>query len=124
MKNGELGKIYPRGAVIFREGEKGDVMYVIQGGSVGISRKIDAKDVRIATLGPGEILGEMALFDMQDRSATAIVETEARILTIDKHKLFATISRDPTLAFKIIETMSKRIRRLNEELGATSSTKG
>lgn len=124
MKEGELGRLYPKGAVIFSEGDKGDVMYVIQTGSVRISKKIDGNDSTIATLGQGEILGEMALFDMQNRSATATIDSEARILTIDKRKLFATISRDPTLAFKIIETMSKRIRKLNEDLGAMSKPKG
>jgi len=124
MKEGELGKLYPKGTVIFSEGDKGDEMYVIQTGSVRISKKIDGGDITIATLGQGEILGEMALFDMQNRSATATIDSEARILTIDKRKLFATISRDPTLAFKIIETMSKRIRKLNEDLSTTSRPKG
>jgi CRP-like cAMP-binding protein len=124
MQEGELGKLYPKGTVIFSEGDKGDVMYVIQTGSVRISKKIDGRDIDIALLGQDELLGEMALFDMQNRSATATVESQARILSVDKRKLFTTISREPTLAFKIIETMSKRIRKLNEDLVAMSKPKG
>lgn len=124
MRIGELGKTYHRGEIIFKEGDKGDVMYVIQEGSVRISRQNGAEEVQIAVLGPGEILGEMALFDLHTRSATATVEAEARILTIDKQKLFATISREPTLAFNIIETLSRRIRKLNEELRMLTASKG
>jgi len=58
----------------------------------------------------------MALFDRLPRSATAIAVGDARILSIDKKKLISSISRDPTLAFKILETMSQRIRRLDEDL--------
>ena len=124
MQEGELGKLYSKGTVIFSEGDEGDVMYVIQTGSVRITKNIDGRDINIALLGQDELLGEMALFDMQKRSATATVESQARILTVDKRKLFTTISREPTLAFKIIETMSKRIRKLNEDLVAMSKPKG
>ena len=58
----------------------------------------------------------MSLFDKLPRSATAIACGEARILSIDKKKLFSNISRDPTLVFRILETMSQRIRKLNENL--------
>ena len=116
MKEGELGKIYADGEVIFHEGSTGDVMYVIQSGKVTITKKTASEEIAIATLDSGEIFGEMALFDRLPRSATAVASGEARVLSIDKKKLFSTISRDPTLVFKIIESMSTRIRRLDEEL--------
>lgn len=116
MKEGELGKFYSDGEVIFSQGDKGDAMYVIQTGKVRISTGSADKQVTIATLEAGEIFGEMALFDKLPRSATVTASGEARILTIDKKKLFATISRDPTLAFKVIQSMSQRIRKLNDEL--------
>lgn len=116
MKDGELGRIYSDGEVIFKEGAKGEGMYVIQSGKIKITKETDSGEVTIATLENGEIFGEMALFDRLPRSATATAIGEARILSIDKKKLFATISRDPTLVFKILESMSSRIRRLDEEL--------
>jgi transcriptional regulator with GAF, ATPase, and Fis domain len=124
MAEGELGALYPTDGVIFREGDQGDVMYVIQEGEVRISKTTDTGEVTIATLGAGEFLGEMALFDKKVRSATATVSTTARILTVDKKKLFATISRDPTLAFKIIETMCQRIRQLDDKLSALAKPQG
>jgi transcriptional regulator with GAF, ATPase, and Fis domain len=116
MKEGELGKHYADGDVVFREGDVGDIMYVIQSGKIRISKKTAAGDVTIATLKTGEIFGDMALFDRQPRSATAVAAGDARVLSVDRKKLFSTISRDPTLVFKILESMSQRIRTLNGEL--------
>jgi transcriptional regulator with GAF, ATPase, and Fis domain len=90
-------------------------MYVVQSGSVRITKKSPAGEVPIAVIEKGEIFGEMALFDRLPRSASAIAMGDTRILGIDKQKLFQTIDRDPTLVFRLIESMSSRIRRLDEE---------
>ncbi len=116
MTEGELGKVYSDGDIIFREGDAGDVMYVIQSGMVKVTRKTDSGEITIATLREGEIFGEMALFDRQARSATVVASGDTRILSVDKKKLFSTISRDPTLVFKMVESMSQRIRKLDAEL--------
>lgn len=116
MSEGELGRLYADSEVIFSEGDKGDAMYVIQSGKVKITKRTASKEILIAEIGSGEMLGEMALFDKLPRSATAVAVGEARILRVDKKKLFASISRDPTLVFKILESMSRRIRALNEDL--------
>ena len=115
MPIGELGRNFEDGAVIFLEDEPGDCMYYIIEGKVHISRSSTEGEVQIATLGEGEIFGEMSLFDRLPRSATAKAHGETRLLTIDKKKFFASISRDPTLVFKILEAMSMRTRRLNAE---------
>ncbi len=115
MKDSELGREYSDGDVICKEGEKGEVMYVVQTGRVKITKKDPKGDLAIATLEKGEIFGEMALFDKMSRSATAKASGAARVLSIDKKKLFTTLSRDPTLAFKILESMSRKIRKLNVE---------
>jgi len=115
MKESELGKAYSDGEVIFQEGEEGDRMYVVQSGKVRITKKSPAGELPIAILGKGEIFGEMALFDRMPRSATASAIGNTRILGIDKTKLFQTIDRDPSLVFRLIESMSARIRRLNDD---------
>jgi len=116
MKEGELGRVYSDGTAICKEGEKGDCMFVIQSGKVKITKKTGAGNITIATLGSGEIFGEMALFDRLPRSATALASGDSRVLCVDKKKFFSVISRDPTLALKILESMSQRIRKLDEEL--------
>ncbi|MEW6571111.1 MAG: cyclic nucleotide-binding domain-containing protein [Nitrospirota bacterium] len=115
MKDSELGKVYDNGEIIFREGEAGDRMYVVQSGKVKITKRSPSGDLTIAVLKNGEIFGEMALFDRLPRSATAEAFGEARVLGIDKEKLFRTISTDPTLAFRILESMSQRLRKLGED---------
>ena len=123
MLKGELGKNYSEGDIIFREGEKGEVMYAIQSGKVKITKVTPSGEITIATLQEGDIFGEMALFDRLPRSANAVAVGDARILSIDKKKLFTTINRDPTLVFKILESMSHRIRSLNEELSKLRDAK-
>ena len=116
MRDGELGHVYLNGEVICKEGDKGDEMFVIQSGKVKITKKSQAGEITLATLESGNLFGEMALFDKLPRSATAVALGEARVLSIAKKKLFSTIAHDPTLVFKILETMSQRIRRLNENI--------
>lgn len=115
MKDDEIGRVYAQGEIIFKEGEEADRMYVVQSGKVKITKKTVSGALTIATLESGEIFGEMALFDRLPRSATAQALGDARVLSIDKEKLFSTISKDPTLVFKILESMSRKIRKLNEE---------
>jgi len=123
MKEGELGRVYANGEAICIEGEKGEVMYVIQSGKVKITKHAHAGELTLATLENGDIFGEMSLFDKLPRSETATALGEARVLSIDKKKLFTTICEDPTLVFKILETMSKRIRMLDENITSLSEAK-
>ena len=116
MKERELGITYKDGEIICNEGGKGNKMYVIQSGKVNVIKKNQEGKFSLSTLKEGEIFGEMALFDRLPRSATVKAMGETRILTIDKKGFFLRISKDPTLAFKILESMSKRIRKLDEEL--------
>lgn len=116
MKSGELGKIYQSGEIIIKQGEPGDCMYVIQSGEVEILRDKDDKQIQIAVRKSGDFFGEMALFSREVRSATVKALGEARVLTIDKKNLLKSIQKDPSLAFRIIETLSKRVRDLSEEI--------
>lgn len=116
MAEGELGKVYADDEIIFKEGDKGEEMFVIQSGRVKITKKTSTGDLLIATLEAGEIFGEMALFDKLSRSATAMADGETRVLSVDRKKLFTSISRDPMLVLNILKAMSGRIRRLNEDL--------
>ena len=116
MRTGELGKIYQDGEDIVRQGEIGDCMYVIQEGQVEVISENNGEEVRLAIRGAGEFFGEMAIFERTVRSATVRALGQARILTIDKKKFLRRIQEDPTLAFRIVEIMSSRIRELSEEV--------
>jgi CRP-like cAMP-binding protein len=123
VRESELGKHYSDGETIFREGDKGDVMYVIQSGKVKISKNSSSGDIKMVTLQQGDIFGEMALFDKLPRSASATAEGDTRILSIDKKKLFSTIWKDPTVVLKVIETMSGTIRRLSKDFAELKKKK-
>ncbi len=116
MKESELGRLYNDGEIICREGDEGSNMYVIQSGKVEVFKKVPDGELSLKILNAGEIFGEMALFDRLPRSATVRAVGETRILSIDKKGFFSKVSKDPTLAFNILESMSKRIRMLNDEL--------
>lgn len=116
MKMGELGKTYVHGETIFSEGETGDNMYVVQSGKVEILKSSGNGDVRLAELGPGEIFGEMAMFGTRERSATVKALGEVRVMTIDRKIFMQKIHQDPSLAMRIMEKMSQRIRTLNDEI--------
>jgi putative methionine-R-sulfoxide reductase with GAF domain len=123
MGSNDLGRDYADGVTIFREGDQGDCMYVIQKGSVNIVKDTPEGEVHIATLREGEIFGEMALFERLPRSATAVALGETHLLTVDKNKFFTRISRDPTLVFQILEAMSARTRRINKEYSRVRNEK-
>jgi len=112
----ELGKEYGEGDVIVRQGEVGDCMYEILDGQVAVIQETGGKEVRLAALGRGDFFGEMALFDHEVRSATIRALGPVRALTVDKRTLLRRITEDPSLAFRILEKMSHRIRDLNKKM--------
>lgn len=116
MKDGELGRIYEDGELIVREGETGDHMYVIQEGRVRVFVERDGKEVQLAVRNAGEFFGEMAIFEREVRSANVRAEGRVRVLTLDRKNFLKRIQEDPSLAFRIVETMSRRIRELSAEV--------
>ena len=118
MNTGAMGKLLPDGEVIVRQGEVGNCMYVIQQGQVEVLLKKGDADVCVAVLDEGDFFGEMALFDQEVRSATVRARGEVRILTLEKRTFLRRIHEDPSLAFRMLEKMSRRVRKLNETLNA------
>lgn len=116
MRSGELGKEYKNGEIIIHQGESGNCMYVIQSGKVEVLRDNNGIKVQLAIRKSGDFFGEMALFSKELRSATIRALGDARVLTVDRKNLLNSIQKDPSLAFRIIETLSKRIRDLSEEI--------
>ena len=111
-----LGKEYKAGEVIFRQGDMGNCMFVIQDGEVEAIAESDGREFRLRTMGPNEFFGEMALFEKETRTATIRTTKPTRILSIDKKNFLGGIHEDPSLAFRIVQTMSHRIRDLTDRL--------
>lgn len=116
MSGGALGKVYEDGDVIIRQGDVGECMFVVQEGEVEVYVDRDGREVPLAVRGPGEMIGEMAVFEREVRSASVRARGRARLLTVDKKNFMKRISEDPALAFRILETLSRRLRELGAEL--------
>jgi CRP-like cAMP-binding protein len=114
--SGTLGKVYKDGEVIVRQGEAGDCMYVIQAGQVKVVVEMGGREVQIAIRGEGEFFGEMAIFEREKRMATVRALGEARVVTIDEKNFIRRIHQDPSLAYRIVRTMSQRIRDMTERI--------
>lgn len=104
-----FGREYPAGDVLFREGEPGEVMFVIQSGAVRITKDVAGEDKILAILGPGEFLGEMAILNGKPRTATAVVVEDARCLVIDARTLEAMVARNAEIALRLIKKLAKRL---------------
>jgi CRP-like cAMP-binding protein len=116
MESNALGKVFEDGETILRQGDYGDCMYVIQEGQVEVIEEVDECQIRLAVRQKGEFFGEMAIFERELRSATVRALGKARVLTIDKKNFLRRIHEDPSLAYRMVETMSTRIRELSLEV--------
>ena len=121
MTVGALGKLYQDGQIIIRQGEVGNNMYVIQDGQVEVVLETGDQEIQLDIHGPGAFFGEMAIFDRDVRSATVRALGEVRILTVDKKNLMRRVHEDPSLAFRLVETMSQRIRELVDKVARLES---
>ena len=116
MEDGKLGKTYSNGKVIVRQGEMGDRMFVIQSGRVRVTRTVDGREIELAELKEGDFFGEMAIIDRETRSATVSAVGDVRLLSIDKKNFLRRIHEDPSLAYRVLQRMSQKIRELDAEL--------
>lgn len=104
-----FGKDIPRGTVLFREGDPGKEMYVLQAGKVAISKKVRDVEKTLAVLGPGEFFGEMAIISNKPRNASATVEEDARLLVIDPRTFEAMIRGNAEIAVRMIKKLADRL---------------
>ncbi len=109
-----LGRDFPAGNVLFREGETGDEMYVIQAGLVQILKQVGGDMRPLATLGRGEFLGEMAILNGKPRTATAVVLEAARCLVIDAATLEQMISNNAEIAIRLVKKLARRLDSADE----------
>ena len=102
--------------MLIRQGDVGDCMYVILEGEAEILFAREGREVPVRRASAGEIIGEMALFDREVRSATVRAHGEMRALTVDKRTFLKRVHEDPSLAFRVGQNMSMRIRELTTEI--------
>jgi CRP/FNR family cyclic AMP-dependent transcriptional regulator len=119
MKLGKLLSVqdYPGSGVVFRNGDPGDAMYIIDLGKVRISiTDADGRMVTLAELGPGDFFGEMAILDGRGRSADATVTENARLARLAREDFLHFIEGDPRLPLEMLTAMTRRLRRTDDLL--------
>jgi CRP/FNR family transcriptional regulator, cyclic AMP receptor protein len=107
-----------RGQVVFREGDPGDRLYVVSEGKIKLGRSSsDGRENLLAVLGPGEMFGELSLFDPGPRTATATAVTDATVLALSHPDLRPWLTGRPEVALSLLRQVARRLRRTNEVLG-------
>jgi len=104
-------KPLPAGEVIFAQGDRGDLMYVVAQGTAQIL--VEGKVVE--TVGVGGIVGEMALIDAEPRSATAITKTDCVLIPLDVERFAGLVARHPEFALQVMRVLAHRLRRMDAE---------
>jgi CRP-like cAMP-binding protein len=107
---------FPAGAVLFKEGQPGDFMYVVQSGEVEIRRNVGETERVLAVLPPGEFFGEMAILNGRPRSATAVVRSPSRLLVIEGKTFEAMMRARPEIALRIIKSLAGRLESANQHI--------
>ena len=97
------------GTVMIREGNTGGEFFIVVEGTVEVKRG----GRRLARLGPGDYLGEIALIDHGPRTATAIVDTPTRVLVLASREFHSMLASDPRIENKILRTLAARVRDMS-----------
>jgi CRP/FNR family cyclic AMP-dependent transcriptional regulator len=105
---------YPEGEVIFRQGDEGAALFIIEDGAVEISYGDGKAKVLLAHLFAGQYFGELSVFDKAPRSATATATRPSRLVRLDRDDLVDFVNKNPSAALRIIAEMSERLRQTNE----------
>jgi len=108
-------KLLKSGEVLFKEGAQGDEMYLIRSGKIRIVKDLEGTKKTLAVLGEGEFFGEMAVLDKRPRSASAIAETDAKLIIVDRNAFLSSVNKNPFIKY-IIETLTTRLRKTNNML--------
>ena len=106
-----------RGDVLFHEGDPGDRLYVVRDGKIKLGRRSnDGRENLLAVLGPGEMFGELSLFDPGPRTATATVVADAVVVELGHDELVRWLAGKPGVAQHLLQALARRLRRTNEAL--------
>lgn len=113
---------YPAGTRVFHEGDRSDACYIIRSGTFRVTREHpDGRAITLATLGPGDIVGELAMLDGEVRSAS--VETlggEGDLIALPARDVRALLRKHPEITVKMVAALTRRLRAANERISRQS----
>jgi CRP/FNR family transcriptional regulator len=112
---------FPAATRVFHEGDSSDACYIVSEGSFRVTREhSDGRAITLATLGPGEIFGELAMLDGDRRSASAESITDGTLLALPANDVRNLLSRNPEIALKLVAGLVRRLRAANMRLSRQS----
>lgn len=129
LEPGELERIaqvaiprsFPKGARVFHEGDTSDACYVVREGEVRVTREhSDGRAIALATLGPGELVGELAMLDGGVRSASVEALTDVELLAVSAGDMRGLLERNAEITTKLVVKLAQRLRETNERISRQS----
>jgi CRP/FNR family transcriptional regulator len=112
---------FPKGARVFHEGDESDACYIIRKGEVRVTREhSDGRAIALATLGPGEIVGELAMLDGEVRSASVEALSDVELLAVAARDMRGLLERNPEITAKLVVALTRRVRETNERVARQS----
>jgi CRP-like cAMP-binding protein len=115
----DLNRTYRKNTMLFAEGEPGEELFIIQKGSIKITKIVENKEVLLAMLKPGDILGEMALLEGKPRTASAVAYEDSDVMAMNKANFELIIKNQPQLIAKITTLLADRIWLIYKQLANT-----
>jgi CRP-like cAMP-binding protein len=108
-------RTYSAGETVFTMGSPGDQMMALLSGTIRISvPSSDGKELFLAIIRPGDIFGELAVFDGKERSADAIAENACTLAVLNRHDILSFFERNPSAWLKLVEVLCERLRRTDQ----------
>ncbi len=111
MEKMEGYQAFRAGTTIIKKGERGDVMYIVKEGTVEVRNGRLILD----TVGPGGVVGEVALIDSGERTASVVAKTDCRLLPINEEQFVLLVERMPYFALQVMKVLADRLRRMTAE---------
>ena len=106
-----------RGQALFNEGDRGDQLYVVLEGKMKLGRTSpDGRENLLAVMGPGEMFGELSLFDPGPRTASAVAITDSTLRALSNAHLQPWLTDHPEVAAQLLAALARRLRRTNEAM--------
>jgi len=106
-----------KGNTLFQEGDAGDRLYIVTEGKIKLSHASgDGRESVLMVLGPGDMFGELSLFDPGPRTATAVAVTDSQVLGLGNTDLNPWLAGRPEVAQKLLQALAHRLRRTNETM--------
>jgi CRP/FNR family cyclic AMP-dependent transcriptional regulator len=112
----KYGQTIDPGKVVFREGEPGEHMYIIQSGAVRISRNVGGHEHELAVLEKGDFFGEMAIVSRINRTATATAVGTTQLLAFDRMGFLGMIEKNAKIALNVIDKLCRRLEGANNQI--------